>query len=290
MAAAEIAVARPCILGESPVWDAASATLWWVDIRAPEILAWSPASGGVRSWRMPALVGSIVPRRAGGLLVGLQSGFHMFEPDTGALAFVAAPETELPKNRPNDARCDRAGRYWCGTMEDYGESARGTLYRMDADRRLEAIDGPFFVPNSICFTPDGRRMVFTDTRRGDILVFDYDEATGTRSSPRVLLAADAAPGRPDGSTVDAEGCVWNARYGGGCVVRITPHGRVDRIVELPVSQPTSCAFGGPRLDELYVTTAAQRLTNEQRARQPAAGAILALRSGVTGVPDTPFAG
>ena len=290
MTAVDVALNRPCILGESPFWDAATGALWWVDIRAPAILAWTPATGECRSWTMPALVGSIVPRRAGGLLVGLQSGFHFFNPRTEALELIAAPETQLPKNRPNDARCDRAGRYWCGTMEDYGENARGTLYRMDADRRLETIDGPFFVPNSICFTPDGTRMFFTDTRRGDILVFDYDTATGTRAKPRVLLAATAAPGRPDGSTVDAEGCLWNARYGGGCVIRVTPDGRLDRLVELPVSQPTSCAFGGARRDELYVTSAAQRLTPDQHAQQPAAGTVLVLRPGTTGVDDTRFAG
>jgi sugar lactone lactonase YvrE len=155
---------------------------------------------------------------------------------------------------------------------------------------LHAIDGPFFVPNSICFTPDGRRMFFTDTRRGDILVFDYDTATGTRSAPRVLLSADGAPGRPDGSTVDAEGCLWNVRYGGSCMIRVTPDGRVDAVIDLPVSQPTSCTFGGTRRDELYVTSAAQRLTPEQRARQPDAGSLLVLRPGVAGVDDTPFAG
>lgn len=290
MVAVDVALDRPCILGESPFWDAAEGALWWVDIRAPAILAWTPATGECRSWTMLALVGSIVPRRAGGLLVGLQSGFHFFDPRTQALETIAAPETQLSRNRPNDARCDRAGRYWCGTMEDYGENARGTLYRMDADRRLEAIDGPFFVPNSICFTPDGTRMFFTDTRRGDILVYDYDTATGTRANPRVLLAAGAAPGRPDGSTVDAEGCLWNARYGGGCVIRVTPDGRLDRIVEVPVSQPTSCSFGGARRDVLYVTTAAQRLTAEQRARQRYAGCVFALHPGTAGVDDTPFAG
>lgn len=290
MTQVEIALREPCILGELPFWDGDGETLWWVDIRAPSIQAWTPSTGAHRRWPMPALVGSIVPRRAGGLLAGLQSGFHLFDPATRAFELIAAPETHLPKNRPNDARCDRAGRYWCGTMEDYGTAERGTLYRLDTRRRLEAVDGPFFVPNSLCFTADGKRMFFTDTRRGDILVFDYDTASGERSAPRVLLRADGAPGRPDGSTVDAEGCVWNARYGGGCVVRITPDGRVDRIVELPASQPTACAFGGSRLDELFVTTAAQRLTDEQRAQQPAAGSILALRPGVTGVAETAYGG
>lgn len=286
----EIAIREPCVLGESPLWDVAAQALWWVDIRAPAIHRWSPADDAHRRWLMPALVGSIVRRAQGGLLVGLQTGFHNFDPASGALELVAHPETELPKNRPNDAKCDRAGRFWCGTMEDYGATARGTLYRMAGDHRLEAIDGPFSVPNSLAFTADGRRMFFTDTRQGDIMVFDYDDATGTRSNPRVLLPADGAPGRPDGACVDGAGCLWSARYGGGAVVRVTPAGKLDRVIELPTTQPTSCAFGGTRLDELYITTAAQKLTPEQLSAQPAAGTLLVCRPGISGMPDAMFAG
>lgn len=290
MSKVEIAVREPCILGESPFWDADTATLWWVDIRAPSIQAWTPSTGAHRRWLMPAFVGSIVPRAKGGLIAGLQHGFHGFDPGTGSLTLIVESEPALPKNRPNDARCDRRGRLWCGTMEDFGLNAAGTLYRLDPDQRLHAIDGPYFVPNSMTFTADGRRMTFTDTRQGDILAYDYDNDSGTRSNPRVLLAAGAAPGRPDGSAIDAEGCVWNARYGGSAVVRVTPDGRLDRIVELPASQATSCAFGGTRLDELYVTTAAQRLTPEQLSAQPAAGSVLVLRPGVCGVPEANYGG
>jgi sugar lactone lactonase YvrE len=286
----DIAVRETFTLGESPFWDDAAQALWWVDIRAPAIHRWSPATGERARWTMPALVGSIVPRAAGGLVAGLQSGFHIFTPETGALELVARPEAGLPKNRPNDARCDRAGRYWCGTMEDFGASERGTLYRIDADRTLHALDGPFFVPNSLAFSADGTRMHFADTRRGDILRYDYDGVTGRRGGASVLLAAGAAPGRPDGSCVDADGCLWNARYAGSAVVRITPDGRVDRVVALPASQPTSCAFGGARLDELYITTAAQRLDAAALAAQPAAGCVLVVRPGVSGVPEARFAG
>ena len=286
----EVAVAEACTLGESPFWDEAARALWWVDIRAPAIHRWTPSTGERRSWPRPALGGSIGPRARGGMFAGLQTGFHFFDPDGGALTPIAVPEPALPKNRPNDAKCDRAGRLWCGTMEDYGAHARGTLYRLDPDLALHAVDGPFFVPNAIAFAADGRRMSFADTRLGDVLAFDYDPASGARGARRVWLAADAAPGRPDGACIDSEGCLWNARYGGGAVVRVTPDGRVDRLVELPTIQPTACCFGGARLDELYVTTAAQRLTPEQRAAQPHAGAVFVLRPGVTGLPDTPFAG
>ncbi|MBL8700857.1 MAG: SMP-30/gluconolactonase/LRE family protein [Alphaproteobacteria bacterium] len=290
MTQVDIAVREPTILGESPFWDGAAGLLWWIDIRAPSIQAWSPATGAHRRWLMPATIGCIVPRARGGLLVGLHTGFHAFDPATGALAPIARPDPELPDNRPNDARCDRNGRFWCGTMENYGRTRTGSLYRLDADRALHKVDGPYIVPNSITFAPDGRRMTFTDTRQGDILAYDYDPATATRRGSRVLLAADGAPGRPDGSCVDAEGCVWNARFGGGCVVRVTPDGRVDRIIELPAINATACAFGGARLDELYVTTGTLRMTLEQLGAQPAAGSVFVLRPGVGGVPEAAYAG
>lgn len=290
MSAVDIAFKGPYELGESIFWDQELLALWWVDIRGPRVERWTPGTGAHRVWTMPALIGSIVPRSRGGLIAGLQTGFHMFDPDTSALDLIAAPELDRPKNRPNDARCDRAGRYWCGTMEDHGQNAAGTLYRMDPGGRPQAIDGPFGVPNSMAFAPDGRTMTFTDTRRGDILAFPYEPETGARGVPKILLAAGAVPGRPDGAAMDAEGCLWSTRYGGGCVVRVTPDGRIDRVISLPASQPTCCAFGGPRLDELYITTAAQRLSPEQRAREPGTGHILVVRPGVTGLPESRFAG
>ena len=286
----EIAIREPCVLGESPLWDDDAQALWWIDIRAPAIHRWSPATDAHARWLMPALVGSIARRARGGLLVGLQIGFHVFDPESGALDLVAHPEAHLPLNRPNDAKCDRAGRFWCGTMEDYGGHARGTLYCMARDLKPIAIDGPFSVPNSLAFTADGTRMFFTDTRQGDILSFDYDNASGTRSNARVFLPLDGAPGRPDGACVDGAGCLWSARYGGAAVVRITPQGKLDRVIELPTTQPTSCAFGGARLDELYITTAAQKLTPEQLSAQPAAGALMVCRPGVSGIQDAAFAG
>ena len=204
---------------------------------------------------------------------------------------IAQPETGLPKNRPNDAHCDRAGRYWCGTMEDYGANERGTLYRIDADLTLHAVDGPFFVPTASPSAPTGRGCLSpTPAGAATILALRLRRRHRRARRPGVLLAADAAPGRPDGSCIDADGCLWNARYGGSAVVRVTPDGRVDRIVELPASQPTCCAFGGARLDELYITTAAQRLDARQLAAQPAAGSVLVVRPGVSGIPEARFAG
>jgi sugar lactone lactonase YvrE len=146
------------------------------------------------------------------------------------------------------------------------------------------------VPNSLCWSPDGRTMYFSDGREPVIDAFDYDPATGTPSWRREFARLPAGSGVPDGAAVDADGFVWCAIYGGGAVHRYAPDGRLDRAVPLPVSQPTSCAFGGPALDTLYVTTARQRLSEEQLAAQPLAGALLALDVGVRGLPEPEFRG
>jgi sugar lactone lactonase YvrE len=291
MTAIDIAIREPFILGESPVWDPDFESLWFVDIRAPAIHRYTPSAIRHHRWLMPELVGCIALRATGGLVVGLQNGFHFFDPGNGALTPFAPSEPEKPRNRPNDAKCDRAGRFWVGTMEDYGTNAAGTMYVIDAALRPQPRFGGFTVPNSITFSSDSARFTFTDTRgAADILVHDYDTEAGVIGASRVLLPRNAAPGLPDGSTLDAEGCLWNARYGGGAVVRVTPQGRVDRIIELPTKQITACVFGGKDLDELYITSAAQRLTPAELAAQPEAGCVFVCRPGVTGVPDAKFVG
>jgi sugar lactone lactonase YvrE len=278
------------LLGEGPLWNARDRSIWWVDIKGPAIHRLAPETGARTTWPMPASVGSFVFRPAGDLVVGLRSGFQLFDPATGALAMIAAPERDKPRNRPNDGKCDRDGRYWCGTMMDGGAEPTGVLYRIDRDRSCRPVLDGIRVPNAICFSPDGATMYFADTREGSIRAYAYDRAAGTLGAMRVLVPPGHAPGSPDGATVDADGCLWSARYGGGLVVRITPDGRVDRAIRLPVTQVTAAAFGGPGLDTLYITTAAQNLPPEELARQPLAGALFAVRPGVRGLPEADFAG
>jgi sugar lactone lactonase YvrE len=283
------------LLGEGPLWNARDESIWWVDILGPAIHRLTPATGARATWTMPASIGSFVFRPGGDLVVGLRSGFQIFDPQrykegTGALTMIAAPEADKPKNRPNDGKCDRDGRYWCGTMIDGGMEPTGSLYRIDRDRSCRKFLDGIKVPNSIAFAPDGKTMYFADTREGSIRAYAYDRAAGTLGAMRVLAAPGHAPGSPDGSTIDADGCLWSARYGGGMVVRIAPDGRVDRAIRLPVTQITAAAFGGPKLDTLYITTAAQRLAPEELARQPLAGALFAVRPGVSGLPEADFAG
>ena len=284
----EVAARGADRLGECPLWDEREAMLWWVDGRWPAVKRLDPATGAVMMLVLPEIVGSIALREAGGLLAATKSGIHFLDPSSGALEAKADPEGHLPDNRFNDGRCDRAGRFWAGTMSDVNRDPVGSLYRFDAGFKWEKLRNAVIIPNSLAFSPDGRTMYFADTNRHTIWAYDYDPASGAAMRERVF--ADTGKGRPDGSCVDADGSLWNADYGASRLVRYTPAGKVDRTVNLPVTNPTCCCFGGADLGTLYVTTATQRLAPEALARQPLAGSLLALRPGVRGLAESRFAG
>ena len=291
MSEVEVVVPGPDTLGESPVWSVREQALYWVDIRAPAAHRLDPATGAVATARLPMMVGSVGLRReAGSLLAAMQDGFHTLEFATGALAAVHDPEHHLPENRFNDGRTDRRGRYWSGTMGVPPKAPSGALYRLDPDHRCALVRDNLTIPNSICWSPDDKVMYFADTPHAKIIAFPFDIEDGAMGEGRLFADLGGGKGRPDGSTVDAAGCVWNAEYGGGRVVRYTPDGRVDRAIALPVSQITSCAFGGRALDTLYITTARQNLTAERLAAEPLAGALFAVRPGVSGVPEPEWGG
>ena len=275
-------------LGECPLWDERESMLWWVDSRWPAVKRLDPSSGAVMMLVLPEVVGSIALREKGGLLAATQSGLHFLDTSSGALAAAANPEAQLPENRFNDGRCDRAGRFWAGTMCDVRRDPVGSLYRFEPDLTCTKLRNAIIIPNSLAFSPDDRTMYFADTNRHTIWAYDYDLASGAAANERVF--ADTGAGRPDGSCVDADGCLWNAEYGAWRLVRYTPQGKVERVIEVPVANPTCCAFGGDDLGTLYVTTATQRLTPEDLAKQPLAGSLLALRPGVRGLPEGRFAG
>jgi sugar lactone lactonase YvrE len=284
----EVAAGAADELGECPIWDEQSGLLWWVDSRAPAVKRLDPASGKVSVLPLAETVGSIAFRRRGGMLAATRSGIHFLDPATGALAAAARPEAHLPDNRFNDGRCDRAGRFWVGSMNDVRRDPVGTLYRLDADLACTPLRNAIIIPNGLAWSPDGRSMYFADTNRNTIWTRAYDPATGGATSERVF--ADTGAGRPDGSCVDADGCLWNAEYGGWRLVRYTPAGKVDRTIELPVANLTCCCFGGSNLDVLYVTSARQRMSAAELASQPLAGSVLALRAGAQGLPESRFAG
>jgi sugar lactone lactonase YvrE len=232
-------------------------------------------------------VGCVVLRRTGGALVALRHGLHTLDLLTGETAFVVDADRDDATTRYNDGKCHRRGRLWVGTLDD-GDRPTGALYRVDPDCSMHELRGGVRCSNGLGWSPDDRTFYWTDSPTRTILAFDYDLETGGTRRARALVRDER--GLPDGLAVDAEGCVWSARWDGGCVVRYAPDGRVVTTIPLPVSRPTSVAFGGAGLDHLYITSAAWGLTPPQRARQPLAGALFVCRPGVQGLPAARFAG
>ena len=276
-------------LGESPVWCSREQALFWVDIRAPAVCRLDAASGAVQRFVLPDLCGGVALGQDGSLVLAMRTGLVVFDRATHASRALLQPEPEALGNRLNESRCDRRGRLWVGSMRDYGAATTGALYRVTPDLRCDRVLADITVPNAFCWSPDDRTMYFADTRDGRLRAYAFHADDGRLGAMRVLVEADALPGRPDGAAVDADGCIWSARYEGGCVARVTPAGRVDRVVALPATRVTACTFGGPDLRTLYVTTARQKLSDEQLAAQPLAGALFALRVDTPGLPEPRFA-
>ena len=278
------------ILGESPNFDARTGHLYWVDVRRQKLQRLHAMSGQVESWPMPETIGAVVGRRNGGVVVALRAGLHGFDPETATLTRLVTIQQSPPESRLNDAKCDRAGRIWCGSMFDFGLQTTGALYCIRSDLTVKRVREAVTIPNAIAFSPDDRTIYFADTASGRIERASFDVHSGEIGMWTVFAEANVAPGKPDGATVDADGFIWNARYGGGCLVRFAPDGRVDRTINLPVSQPTSCAFGGGGLATLFVTTARQKLSDVQQRAEPLAGAVLALDVGIQGLAEPTFMG
>jgi sugar lactone lactonase YvrE len=276
-------------LGESPVWCPREQALYWVDVRRPALHRLDHPTGHVDSWPMPELVGSLALREGGGVLLAMRSGLSLFDPETLLFELVAALDGGGRPMRFNDGKCDRQGRFWAGTQDDATRGPVGTLYRYDPGRGCVPFAAGLSIPNGLCWSPDGRTMYFADSTAGTLDAFAYDPATGEPGARRVLVRLDP-PAKLDGATVDAEGYIWCAQYRGWNVTRYAPDGRVDRVVELPVQQPTSCQLGGPDFQTLFVTTATQRLSAAELAGQPLAGAVLAVDVGVKGLPEPRFRG
>ena len=281
------------VCGEGPVWDVEEQALYWVDIVGRKILRRTEADGAVTEWPVPADIGAMALRRSGGFIAALRSGLVLLDPVTGATRLVANPEHDEPQTRFNDGKCDRAGRFWIGTCHEVADLTRrrpiAALYRVDPDlgchRMLEGVR----TSNGIDWSPDGRTMYYTDTPTFRIDAFDFDPVGGTISNRRLFAQIPAGVGRPDGLAVDETGHVWSAHFDGWRVTRYRPDGTVERVIKLPVQNVTSCAFGGPDLRTLYITSATEDLTPEALAQQPLAGALFALRTEVAGLPMSRFA-
>lgn len=283
----EVVVAAGAELGEGPVWDERSGRLVWIDILARRIHLTDPRSGATDTIEVPLHVGAVAPRRAGGFIAALQDGFWVV--DDGEVRRIATVPEAGPRIRFNDGKCDPAGRFWAGTLE-YGErDPVGSLYRLDTDGSVTRIVDGITISNGIGWSPDATTMYYVDSPTGRIDAWAYDDTTGTITNRRTEVSIPAGQGGPDGLTVDAAGGIWVALWDGWAVHRYVD-GRLDRTVRLPVSRPTSCTFGGPGLDELYITSAWIGLSAADRQAQPLAGSLFRVRLDVAGLPPASYAG
>ncbi|MCB2053558.1 MAG: SMP-30/gluconolactonase/LRE family protein [Geminicoccaceae bacterium] len=280
--------------GEGAVWDEQDGLLYWVDIPDGLVHRYDPRTGTNRTTSAGEPVGCLAVRRQGGLVLATKSGFHLFDADTGERTPICDPEADRPHNRFNDGATDGQGRFWAGTMKNSGPpEPAGRFYRLDGDFHCMPWKDGIFTTNGLTFSPDGRTMYHSDSNPHvrTIWACDYDIDDGMPSNERVFFDTRVVAGRPDGGTVDADGCYWMAGVGGWQLVRITPDGAIDRIVEMPIERPTKPMFGGADMKTLFVTSIGQNLSAGSESRQPQAGGLFAIEGlGVQGFPQTRFAG
>ncbi|GAA5187626.1 SMP-30/gluconolactonase/LRE family protein [Rugosimonospora acidiphila] len=272
-------------VGEGPVWDPAGDRLHWVDIPAGHVHTSDPATGRTSTIALPTHVGAAVPRREGGFVAATSAGFAAV--DAGGAMTVR--RAILPDGqRMNDAKCDRHGRLWAGSTTMDFQPGEGALHVLMPDWTTRVLLNGLTLPNGLDWSPDGRTFYLADTMVGEISAFDTEPGDTTIRRRRTLFRIPSERGMPDGLSVDATGCLWVAMWGGDRVIRLSPDGDLLGEVPMPVHQPSSCAFGGPRLDVLYVTSARDGL--DLPAGDPAGSVFAIDRPGAVGLPSTPFAG
>lgn len=278
------------ILGETPLWCDRTATLFWLDIDGKKLQRLDPASGHVDVFAFDCgYAGSLaLTDDPATVLIGLDLGLYLFNWQQRGLRQLCQVEPASLDNRLNDGRCDAAGRFWVGTMDNQLSRPNGAFYRVDPSGHVHRIQSDVIVSNSIGFSPANDRVYFSDTRRFVTWQYGLDLATGKVGPREVFQDHTPTRSRPDGLCVDAEGHVWNALFAEGRVVRFTPDGKVDRIIHLPVTNPTCVCLGGPELKTLYITTARKFLSAETLAREPLSGSVLAMPVDVPGLPEHRF--
>lgn len=277
-------------LGEGPLWDPQDQVLYWVDSMGARIRRLDPASGEVRNWDVPDLIGSMALREQGGAVIAIKSGFHFFDFDSGEATPIVNPEPGEDRTRFNDGKVDRQGRFLAGSMDMPGPNAfRGSLYRLDTGLQLTKLREDIGVSNGPCFSPDGGTFYFADSPRRMIWAYDYDGATGDLSNMRTFIDMEPLDMVPDGATVDADGCLWSALVTRGKIGCFSPEGELMRTIDVPTDHPSSVMFGGPDLDVLYVTSIWE--WRQVKTGNKADGHLYAIHGAdVVGLPEPRFAG
>lgn len=285
--ATPVAETRISLLGEGPYWSQRQQRLYYVDIKAP-VLNWvDPKDNGTGSIDLTAPLCSLAEREDGRFICTGYAGYQYLYPDTGKVSFLTNPESKIPDNRFNDGAVDRAGRYWAGTISQTKAPVAGALYSLEPDgaamRRADGLHGT----NGLGWNPDNTLMYVVESWNYRVLVYDFDLMSGQLSNQRVFATIPASLGKPDGLTVDAEGCVWVAIWDGAVLLRFDAAGQVARTITLPVPRPTSLCFGGAGLDQLFITTARFGLSPSQIQSAPLSGTLLRVDVGTSGIPEVP---
>lgn len=285
-------------LGEGVLWSKQQETLYWLDVPMPSrLFKLNMKNNKLSIFDMPEMITSMSVRSNGDLLIASHHGINNFNFENKKLEKILDLEPDLPKNRCNDGASDAHGRFWIGTMQnnispeatdiEIKENS-GNLYCVNHDLSFKKFESDIGVSNTLAWSPDNTKFYFTDTLTGIIFSYDFDLEKGEISNKQEFAKHDR--GYPDGSTVDSEGGLWSCRWGGSCVIRFDPNGKVDEIVEVPVESVTCCTFGGENLDTLFITTARWGMTQEQIDNNPSAGGLFSVKPGVTGVADNQFGG
>ena len=279
-------------LGEGVLWSERQQALYWVDILGHQLHRYHPASQARNSWSFGETISAVAERAsAPGLLVTLRHGFAFFDPDTQALQRLHQPESERSANRFNDGKCDAQGRFWGGTMDFDCQAPTGALYQFNADGRCKRTVDGYVVTNGPTWSRDGRTLFFNDTVQGRVNAFDCDPDSGALGEPRLWLQFADGDGYPDGMTTDAAGRIWIAHWGAACVTCHDPHSAKELArIALPTSHITNCAFGGPDLMTLFISSARFGLSAEQLSAQPLAGGLFCVDVDSPGLPANFFAG
>lgn len=281
-------------LGEGPLWDPERNAFWWIDIIDKKLHLFDPATQNNRTWQLNQMPGTVVTRQAGGLVLALENGFSQFHPATEEMIFLGDPESNLSENRFNDGKCDPQGRFWAGTMrtENHMEQFTGSLYSLEQNGKIiKRLGSQVGVSNGIVWSSDSRYMYFIDSPTRQITRFDYDPISGDVRNPQNVFEAPKGFGFPDGMTIDSDDQLWVAFWGGSCVAKIDPsNGSITERVIVPVTAPTACAFGGPNMNQLLITTASLGLDQEEKSSQPMAGDLFIAEVSAQGVIPFQYAG
>lgn len=284
----EVAIAAGALLGEGPRWDAATGRLLWVDIESHELHVFDPTRGDDRAIRLGNRVAAAAPTESGGVLVALADRLAVVDlGDESVRALVEIPHGD--DLRLNDGACDAAGRFWVGSMALDYSPGHGALYRYSHDAGLDRVLDEVTLSNGIGWSPDGATMYYIDSMAYRVDRFEFDLATGEISGRRPFIVIERGAGIPDGLTVDDEGGIWVALWGGACIRRYSPEGELERVVDVPADNVTSCCFGGEDGRSLYITTASVELPAERHSTQPLAGSVFVTDVGVSGPPARAFA-